>query len=120
MASGTAKYPYKTDKGNIFFARTDDSPALANIRGTIEGSFSITESITFKVSKSSKEVGCQPRHVTLYLDVEDTTDGCLIQPKTVTKKVVVMSPDTVVLPNQKVTVNGRKWLTGSITPEQMR
>jgi hypothetical protein len=120
MASGTAKYPYKTDAGNIFFARTDDSPALAAIRGTIQGSFSITESITFKVSKTSKEVGCQPRHVTLYLKTADSTNGCLINPKNVVKKVVVMSPDTVVLPNQEVTVNGRTWITGSITPEQMR
>ena len=47
MASGTAKYKYETDNGNFFFARTDDSPALANIRGTLPTG-ATTESITFK------------------------------------------------------------------------
>jgi hypothetical protein len=119
MASGTAKYPYETDNGNFFFARTDDSADLSAIRGAIPTG-SITESITFKVSKRAKEVGCQPRHVTLYLKTADSTIGCLINPKTVVKKVVVLKPSTVIIPNKEITVNGRVWITGSITPEQMR
>jgi hypothetical protein len=119
MASGTAKYPYETDNGNFFFARTDDSPQLTSIRGALPTG-SITESMTFKVSKTSKEVGCQPRHVTLYLKTADGTAGCLVNPKTVVKKVVVLKPSTVITPGQEVTVNGRTWITGSITGEQMR
>ncbi len=119
MASGTAKYKYETDNGNFFFARTDDSPALANIRGTAPTG-ATTESITFKVSRASKELGCTPRHVTLYLKSTDTSDGCLINPKSVVKKVVVLKPSTVIASGQEVTVNGRVWITGSITAEQMR
>ena len=119
MASGTAKYKYDTDNGNFFYARTDNSPALANIRGTVPTG-AITESITFKVSRTSKELGYTPRHVTLYLDVPNTSVDCLINPKTVIKKVVVLKPSTVITPGEPVTVNGRKWITGSITEEQMR
>ena len=84
MASGTAKYKYETDNGNFFYARTDNSPALAYIRGTVPTG-AITESITFKVSRTSKELGYTPRHVTLYLDVPNTSVDCLINPKTVIK-----------------------------------
>lgn len=119
MASGTAKYRYETDNGNIFFARTDDSAALEAIRGA-QPTGSITESITFKVSRTSKEVGCTPRYARLYLDTEVTETGCLVNPQTVSKNVVVLKKDTVVTPGQKVTVNGRAWVVGSIVGEQMR
>lgn len=119
MASGTNKYRYETDAGNIFFARTDDSPALSNIRGA-EPTGSITESITFKVSRTSKELGCTPRHVKLYLKSTDTSDGCLINPKSVTKNVVILKPSHTVNAGSEVTVNGRVWIVGSVVGEQMR
>ncbi len=119
MASGTAKYRYMTDAGNIFYARTDDSVSLTAIRGQ-EPAGAITESITFKVSKTSKELGCSPRHVKLYLKSTDTSDGCLVNPKTVVKNVVVLSPAHVVTAGAEVTVNGRVWIVGSIVGEQMR
>lgn len=119
MASGTNKYKYQTDKGNIFYARTDDSPQLTNIRGE-EPTGAVTESMTFKVSRASKETGCTPRHVTLYLKTADTFDGCLINPKTVVKKVVILKNDHNVTQGQEITVNGRTFIVGPITSEQMR
>ena len=47
MASGTQRYRYETDKGNIFHARTDDSASLASCRGT-EPTEAPTENITFE------------------------------------------------------------------------
>ena len=111
MASGTNKYKYQTDKGNIFYARTDDSPQLTNIRGE-EPTGAVTESMTFKVSRASKE--------TLYLKTADTFDGCLINPNTVVKKVVILKNDHNVTQGQEITVNGRTFIVGPITSEQMR
>lgn len=120
MASGTARYKYQTNKGNFFYARTDDSPDLKTIRGD-EPTGATTEGITFKVSKASREVGCNPRFVTLVLDTPTTTVDCLINPKTVKKFVVVLKNDHK-LPaiGSPITVNGRKFLVGSITEEKMK
>lgn len=124
MASGTSKYRYKTNKGNIFFARTDNDPALASIRGT-EPTGSITEAMTFKVSKSSLEVGCNPRHAILKLkDTGTKAQGlpdCLINPKTVVKYVVILSSDTVVnIGTEVTTANGRVWIVTGTSEEKMR
>jgi hypothetical protein len=124
MASGTSKYRYKSDKGNIFFARTDNDPALAPIRGT-EPTGAITESITFKVSKTNLEVGCNPRHAILKLEGSGTKDPklpeCIITPNSVTKHVVILSPDVVVTVGQKITTsNGRKWIVSGTSNEKMR
>jgi hypothetical protein len=119
MASGTQRYRYQTDKGNIFNARTDDSPDLANIRGA-EPAGAVTEDITFEVSKNSKAVGCKPRHVKLYLKVADTVEGCMLNPKGVVKEVVVLKPDTVPPKGTEKTVNGRVYVVGPVVGEQMR
>lgn len=119
MASGTQKYRYETDKGNIFNARTDDAAALASCRGT-EPTGAITEDITFEVSKNSKAVGCKPRHVKLYLKVADTVEGCMLNPKGVVKEVVVLKPSTIPPRGTDVTVNGRTFIVGSMIGEQMR
>ena len=119
MASGTDKYKYQTDKGNIFYARTDDSAELSGVRGA-QPTGAVTESITFKISRSSKELGCTPRHAILYLKTATTSDGCLVNPKTVTKKVVVLKPDTTLNPGTEVPCNGRQWIIGSVVGEQMR
>jgi len=117
MASGTNRY--QTDKGNIFNARTDDSPALAACRGA-EPAGAVTEDITFEVSKNSRAVGCKPRHVKLYLKVADTIDGCMLNPKGVVKEVVVLKPDTVPPRGTTINVNGRDFIVGSTVGEQMR
>lgn len=119
MASGTQRYRYKTDKGNIFNARTDDSASLASIRG-VEPTEAITEDITFEVSKNSKAVGCKPRHCKLYLKVADTVEGCMLNPKGVVKEVVVLKPDHVPPRGTTVNVNGRDFIVGSVVGEQMR
>lgn len=119
MASGTQKYRYETDKGNIFYARTDDADSLAAVRGA-EPTGNITESITFEVSKNSKAVGCKPRHVKLFLKGADTAEGCMLNPKGAPKEVVVLKKDTVPKQGTEVTVNGRVYVIGSITDEQMR
>lgn len=119
MASGTNRYRYQTDKGNIFNARTDDAAALASCRGA-EPTGATTEDITFEVSKNSKAVGCKPRHVKLYLKVADTVEGCMLNPKGVVKEVVVLKPDTIPPRGTDVTVNGRTFIIGSVVGEQMR
>ena len=120
MASGTGKYRYKTDKGNLFYARTDDSPDLASIRGA-EPSGNVTENITFKVSKSSKEVGFKPRQAILALQGTQSISGCLVNPNNVTKRVVILDPATV-LPQRGtvLTVNGRSWVLTGYTTEHSR
>lgn len=119
MASGTNKYKYQSDKGNIFYARTDDSDELSGVRGE-QPTGAVTENITFKVSRGSKEVGCTPRHVILYLKTSTTSDGCLVNPKTVSKKVVVLKNSTTLTPGTEVPCNGRTWIIGSVVGEQMR
>lgn len=120
MASGTGKYKYATNRGNIFYCRTDDSPDLASIRGT-EPVGNTTESITFEFSKSSRSVGCKPRFCTLKLKTATSTAGCLIAPNDVTKKVIVLKPDWA-LPVQgtEINVNGRIWIVSGVSGEQMR
>jgi hypothetical protein len=119
MASGTNRYKYKTDKGNIFYARTDDAPELASIRGTAPTA-AATENITFEFSKNSKEVGCKPRHCILNLKNNATSTGCLLPPNQTTKRVIVLDPATNPPTGTEVTVNGRVWIVGSVIGEQMR
>lgn len=120
MASGTDKYRYKTDKGNIFYCRTDDSPELASIRGA-EPTGNVTENITFKVSKKTKEVGFKPRQAILALKGSQTAAGCLVNPNSVTKRVIILDPATTI-PNRgtELTVNGRTWVVSGFTSEQSR
>lgn len=120
MASGTTRYKYETDAGNFFFARTDNDSELASIRGA-EPSGTTTESITFEFSKTSKSVGCKPRHCILKLKNEDDSDGtCLIPPSNTVKRVVVLRPDHNPPTGTTITVNGRDWVVGSVVGEQMR
>lgn len=119
MASGTTRYRYETDKGNIFYCRTDNSPALASCRGP-EPTGSITENITFEFSKNAKEVGCRPRHVMLYLKVADTVDGCMLNPKGVRKNVIVLKNTTIPPTGTTINVNGRDFIVGGVVGEQMR
>lgn len=89
--SGTAKYAYETDKGNIFFARTDDATALDSIRGS-EPTGEATENITFEFTKSALEVGCRPRHVVLVRQITDPdAPECLIDTTDIPKKVIVLT-----------------------------
>lgn len=119
MASGTQRYKYKSDKGNIFYARTDDSPALASVRGAAPTG-AATENITFKFSKNSKEVGVKPRHVILNLKTTEAGVGCLLPPSQITKRVIVLDPATNPPEGTEITVNGRVWIVGSVIGEQMR
>lgn len=119
MASGTERYKYKTDKGNIFWVRTDDSPALASIRGTAPTG-TPTENITFEFSKNSKEVGCKPRHCILKLKDATASTNCLLPPNQTTKRVIVLDPATNPPAGTTVVVNGREWIVGSVISEQMR
>ncbi|WP_055077262.1 hypothetical protein [Pseudanabaena sp. 'Roaring Creek'] len=120
MASGTSRYKYKTDKGNIFYARTDNAPELQPIRGA-EPVGNVTESITFEFSKNAKEVGMKPRSCILKLKGTQSATGCLISPNSITKRVIVLDPATV-LPQQgsEITVNGRVWIVSSISSEHAR
>ena len=120
MASGTTKYRYETDAGNFFYARTDNSPDLASIRGT-EPTGSTTEGITFEFTKNAKEVGCKPRHCILKLKPTMAADGtCLIPPEHTTKRVVVLKPSHNPPTGTEITVNGRTYIVGSVVNEQMR
>lgn len=118
MASGTAKYKYQTDKGNIFYCVSDDSPALDAIRG-VEPNGNVTENMTIKTSKHSKEFGFKPRTCILKLKGSQSAAGCLINPNSITKRVAILTP-TAVLPQRgsEVTVNGRVWLVSSISGER--
>lgn len=118
MASGTARYKYESDAGNIFFARTDDAKELEEIRGP-QPTGKITESMTFKVSKNANEVGCKPRHCILVLKTDQSVSECLINPKAARKTVVVLTPDHTPEIGKEITVNGRKWIIGSISDEKM-
>jgi len=119
MASGTDRYKYQTDKGNIFYVRTDDDAELASIRGAAPTG-APTENITFQASKNSKEVGCKPRHCILSLVSTQTVQGCLVPPNQTTKRVAVLSPTHNPPAGTQITVNGRTWLVGSVIGEQMR
>jgi len=89
--SGTAKFAYESDKGNVFFARTDDAAALDAIRGT-EPTKEATENITFEFTKNTLEVGCRPRHVVLVRQITDeNAPDCLIDTFDVGKKVIVLT-----------------------------
>jgi hypothetical protein len=89
--SGTAKYAYESDNGNIFYARMDDSSSLDTIRG-VEPEGEATENLTFEFSKNALEVGCRPRHVTLVRQISDPdAPTCLIDEIGVTKDVIVLT-----------------------------
>jgi hypothetical protein len=89
--SGTAKYAYETDRGNVFFARTDDAVALDAIRGE-EPSKESTENITFEFTKNALEVGCRPRYVVLVRQITDpAAPECLIDTTDIPKKVIVLT-----------------------------
>lgn len=119
MASGTARYKYEADSGNIFYARTDDDSELQSIRGD-QPTGSVTENITFKVSKNAGEVGCKPRHCILVLKTDESISDCLVNPKAARKTVVVLKKDHTPPIGTEITVNGRKWVVGSVIGEQMR
>lgn len=119
MASGTKRYKYETNAGNIFFAETDDAASLDTVRGA-QPTGAVTESITFKVSKSSKESGCKPRHCILVLKTSESVSECLVNPKAARKTVVVLKSDHTPPIGTEVTVNGRVWIVGSVIGEQMR
>lgn len=118
MASGIGKYKYETDKGNIFYCVCDDSPALDSIRGT-EPTGNITESITFKESKSSKEFGLKPRTAILKLKGAQTAEGCLVNPNSITKRVPILKRGAnIPQRGTELTVNGRIWIVGSVSSER--
>ncbi|OYQ66646.1 hypothetical protein B9G53_03505 [Pseudanabaena sp. SR411] len=120
MASGTTRYKYETDKGNIFWARTDNATALSGVRGTAPTE-TATENITFEFSKNSKEVGCRPRHCILKLKYEgEEVEGCLLPPNQTTKRVVVLRPDHNPTTGAEIVIGGRTWIVGSVIGEQMR
>lgn len=119
MASGTTRYKYETDNGNIFYARTDNDSELASVRGAAPTEAAV-ENITFEFSKNAREVGCKPRHCILNLKNTAAGTGCLLPPNQTTKRVVVLKPDTNPPQGTEITVNGRVWIVGSVIGEQMR
>lgn len=119
MASGTSRYKYQTDNGNVFWARTDNAAALSSVRGTAPTEAAL-ENITFEFSKNSRMVGCKPRHCILNLKNTGTGTGCLLPPNKTTKRVIVLKPDTNPPQGTEITVNGRVWIVGSVIGEQMR
>lgn len=119
MSSGTTRYKYETDNGNVFFARTDNDSELASIRGAAPTE-APTENLTFEFSKNTRMVGCKPRHCILTLKNTGTGTGCLVPPNQTTKRVIVLKPDHNPPTGTEVTVNGRVWIVGSVIGEQMR
>lgn len=119
MASGTTRYKYETDNGNVFWARTDNAAELSTVRGAAPTTAPI-ENITFEFSKNSKMVGCKPRHCILNLKKTDAGTGCILPPGQTTKRVIVLKPDTNPPVGTEITVNGRVWIVGSVIGEQMR
>jgi hypothetical protein len=126
MSSGTTRYKYETDNGNVFYARTDNDSELAAIRGDAPTTAAL-ENITFEFSKNSREVGCKPRHCILTLvqtqvgtENTDTGAACLLPPGQTTKRVIILKPDTNPPQGTEIPVNGRRWIVGSVIGEQMR
>jgi hypothetical protein len=123
--SGTAKFPYETDNGNIFFVRGDDASTLDTIRGT-EPTGEPTENLTFEFTKNSLEVGCKPRSVTLVRQVTDpNAPTCLIDDFGATKEVVVLTRahfNTLKTGKSGTTVtySGQQYRVKTKTFEQMR
>lgn len=119
MASGTTRYKYETDNGNVFWARTDNSAELSTVRGVAPTEAPV-ENITFEFSKNSKMVGCKARHCILNLKKTGQGVGCLLPPGQTTKRVIVLKPDTNPPTGTEVTVNNRVYIVGSVVGEQMR
>jgi len=123
--SGTARYRYETDKGNVFYARTDDHAALAAIRGS-EPTGTQTENITFEFSKNALEVGCKPRHAVLVrLVTVAGTPECILEDFAQTKSVVVLTKahfDSLVTgqAGTTVTIGTVQWRVKTKVDERMR
>jgi hypothetical protein len=119
----TARYKYKTDKGNVFYARTDSDTQLNSIRGSAPSGTPI-ENITFKASKGAKEVGCKPREAILARIIGTEDDGnCITDTAQRYKYVVVLTPENVdkLIPGQtRVTVDGTQYLFKGMSEEKMR
>ena len=93
--AGTTRYKYETDEGNIFYAITDDSDGLADIRGEAPTA-AHTEDATLEVSRSNKERGIKPRQALLQLIIEGSTQyNCIINTAKKYKKVVILTPNQV-------------------------
>lgn len=119
MASGTNRYKYETDSGNVFWARTDNATTLSTVRGEAP-TIAPMENITFEFSKNAKMVGCKPRHCILNLKKTAASVGCLLPPGQTTKRVIVLKPSTNPPTGTEITVNGRVYIVGSVVGEQMR
>lgn len=120
---GTARYRYRTDKDNIFFARTDSDPELQAIRGT-PPTGSPVESLTFEASKNAREVGCKPRQAILArkIGVEDE-NNCVADQAQRFKHVIVLTQEhaaTLIPEVTTVTVDGQLYTFKGISEERMR
>lgn len=123
--TATARYRYQTDRGNVFFARTDNDEELDVIRGPEPTTATQTENITFEFSKNAREVGCRPRHVILVRDINDDgqTQGlCVGQSARAYKKVIVLTEShfNSLTIGQSVTVDGQTYRLQARRAEEMR
>lgn len=57
----TARFNYQTDNGSIFYVRDDSDDVLQAIRGAIPTG-TVTENITLRKTKNTKQAGLRPRY----------------------------------------------------------
>ena len=66
--SGIGRYTYVTDKGSRFELLMDDDGVLDTVRGT-PATGALTENLTIKLSKNSKQAGISPRYILFARDI---------------------------------------------------
>lgn len=118
----TSRYRYKTDKSNIFNARTDNDEGLDEIRGA-EPQGQVTEELTFEFSKNTLEVGCKPRHFVLSRAMEGgAAANCLQNDSKRFKFVICLSPEhfNSVAIGSEVECKGQTYTVQRRVAEQMR
>lgn len=120
---GTARYKYQTDRGNVFYCRTDSDTELAAIRGPAPAGNPV-ENLTFKYSKNSKEVGGSPRVAILArLIGSEDENNCVSDTAQRYKYVAVLTQAHVnnLIPNQTtVTVDRQAYVFKGMSDEQIR
>lgn len=119
----TAKYKYETNRGNIFYCRTDSDPELASIRGPAPGGKAI-ESLTFKFSKNAKEVGGSPRVAILARKIgSEDENNCIADEAQRFKYVAILTEAHAATLNPEVTtvtVDRQSYVFKGVSEEQIR
>jgi hypothetical protein len=120
---GTAKYRYRTNRGNVFYARTDSDTELQSIRGNPPTEQPV-EGLTFKYSKNAKEVGGSPRVAILSRVIgTENENNCIVDVAQRFKYVAVLTQEhaaTLQPEVTKVTVDRQEYIFKGISEEQIR